>query len=60
MATTKGSGKSHGERFRAGDIDLTELNRLAADEAVAAVSADAVNPPDTAPGMKSVTTADTP
>ena len=60
MAAAKGSGKSHGERFRAGEIDLSELNRLAAAEGDAATSAEAVNPPGTGKGMKSVTTSDTP
>ena len=57
----KSSGKSPAERFRAGDIDLSELNALAAAEADAATSPDALNPPGTATssGMTPVTTADT-
>jgi hypothetical protein len=53
---TKTPDKGPAARLRAGDIDLTDLNREAADAATAAVTADAANPP----GLKPVTTADVP
>jgi hypothetical protein len=55
----RSTGKTPAEQFRAGDIDLTELNRLAAEAGDAATSADAVNPPDGGSGLKSITTSDT-
>lgn len=57
MATK--SGKSDADQYRAGDIDLTELNARASRAGYDATTAEAVNPPGTDPGMKSVTTSDT-